>query len=80
MPRSTKRYKDDVYPRGDTRDVLKWPVEDRTFHIGQDYENEAVTTAQCAICGSKEFNVGCGDYYTAIRCPKCGWERMIHEG
>ena len=79
MPRSKRGHRDE-YPPGDTRDVLKWPRGDTTFHIGQSYEKEAATTAQCAICGSKEFNVGCGDYYTAIRCPTCGWERLIHEG
>ena len=54
--------------------------EDDTFHLGQCYENTAAKTVECAKCGSREFNVGSGSYFTAIRCPKCGWEVCFHDG
>lgn len=50
------------------------------FHIGQSYEDKAATTIQCTACGSTEFNVGKGSFFTAIRCVKCEWETCIHNG
>lgn len=50
------------------------------FHIGQAYETEAAKTLECTKCGGREFNVGRGEYFTAIRCPRCGWEYCEHEG
>lgn len=35
---------------------------------------------KCAICGSDKFNLGTGDYCTAIKCPNCEYEMVIHEG
>ena len=61
-------------------DVLRAVSSDETFHIGQVYEDEAVTTRECKNCGGCQFNVGQGSYFTALRCPKCGWECCIHEG
>lgn len=49
-------------------------TDDDTFHIGQCYENVAAKTIQCVGCDGKEFNVGEGKYFTAIRCVKCKWE------
>jgi len=61
-----------------------WPVQkledDTTFHIGQCYDKLAATTLSCKNCGNKEFNVGVGGHFTAIRCPKCEWEICIHDG
>lgn len=68
----------DIY---DARD--KWIAElkdDETFHIGQGYDDFAATTLSCKICGGTEFNVGVGHCFTAIRCPKCGWEVCVHDG
>jgi hypothetical protein len=50
------------------------------FHIGQIYEKKPATTLVCKTCGGYNFIVGQGDYYTAIKCPVCGYECMIHEG
>jgi len=50
------------------------------FHIGQSYEDEAAKVLKCKICGGMEFNVGRGDYYTAIKCIKCEWELCVHNG
>ena len=53
---------------------------DQSFHIGQSYEEKAAITMQCIFCLGREFNVGVGNYFTAIRCVKCEWELCIHEG
>lgn len=50
------------------------------FHVGQEYVDQPVPMFKCKSCGGTEFNVGSADYFTAIRCPKCGWESCIHEG
>jgi hypothetical protein len=55
-------------------------IEDNTFHIGQVYEDEAAQVLVCAKCKSREFNVGKGSYFTAIRCANCHWEKCIHDG
>jgi hypothetical protein len=53
---------------------------DNTFHIGQCYESHCAKTIKCKNCGSYEFKVGVGSYYTAISCVNCKWELAIHEG
>lgn len=56
------------------RDDIKWsiqPYDDGEYNMSD---------IRCKKCGALEFNVGSGDYFTAIRCPKCGWEECIHEG
>ena len=55
-------------------------TQDDLFHIGQSYQDEACKTYFCVECGSKDFNVGNSSYFTAIRCIKCGWEQLIHDG
>jgi len=54
--------------------------EDALFHIGQSYEEKVVDTLYCKKCGGKDFNVGVGSYYTAIKCVSCQWEVCVHEG
>ena len=64
-------------------DDSRWAVlieSDNTFHIGQCYENQAAKTVKCAFCGSTEFNVGMGSWFTAIRCKNCEWEQCAHSG
>ena len=61
-------------------DVYNLVEDDETFHIGQSYDDEAATTVECAKCHGRVFNVGMGDYFTAIRCVKCEWETCIHDG
>lgn len=56
--------------------------EDETikFHVGQSYTKDTAKAIACSICGGNEFNVGQGDFFTAIKCVKCQWEMCIHEG
>jgi hypothetical protein len=55
-------------------------VADDTFHIGQCYDSCAAKIVECSRCRGREFNVGQGKYFTAIRCVKCAWECCIHDG
>ncbi len=55
-------------------------LEDGLFHCGQIYEDTPAKTLQCKLCGSKEFNVGTGNYFTAIKCKNCEYELCIHDG
>jgi len=50
------------------------------FEIGQCYENHPAKRLECKKCGSKQFIVGAGNYYTALKCPTCKWECCVHEG
>lgn len=62
------------------RDDLITEVPESVFHIGQCYGEKVAATVVCKRCGSANFFVGRGDYYTAIKCPTCAWEICIHEG
>jgi len=53
---------------------------DEYFHIGQEYDDTPARKLACVQCGGKQFEVAEGHCFTAIRCPKCGWELRIHEG
>jgi hypothetical protein len=61
-------------------DDLTEQIDDETFHIGQCYEDDAARVLRCTKCKSREFNVGQGSYFTAIRCVNCHWEACIHDG
>lgn len=50
------------------------------FEIGQSYDIEPAKKLICKKCKNDKFFVGCGDHYTAIKCPICKYELMIHEG
>lgn len=50
------------------------------FHIGQSYEDHPARPVSCARCGGAQFHVAQGNFFTAIRCPVCGWELCIHDG
>lgn len=50
------------------------------FHVGQNYTDAPCKTYFCLGCGSDKFLVGDDDYCTAIKCPSCGWECVIHNG
>ncbi len=54
--------------------------EDDEFSIGQCYDSDPAKRLECTKCGSKQFVVGQGSYYTAIKCPNCKWEYCIHAG
>ena len=78
------------YPPGFPKSKIpKWeesPGEGRlvsgttSFHIGQIYDEHPAVAVACAFCGSQDFRVGIGSYFTAIKCPNCGWEYCIHNG
>ena len=54
-------------------------IDDNTFHIGQGYDGKTCQKYICK-CGNDKFNVGDSNYYTAIKCIKCGLEICVHEG
>jgi len=71
----------DHYPKDlDYDEVYDKKRDDKTWHIGQSYDGIKASSLFCAVCGSKEFNVGQGSWYTAIRCVNCKWEVSIHDG
>lgn len=76
MPRT----KDEGFLESDQEIVIREVPEDETFHVGQCYDKIAVTTLECENCGSREFNVGQGSFFTVLRCPKCKWESCVHNG
>ena len=41
---------------------------------------EEAQTLICRQCGSDQFIVAHWNYFTAIKCVKCKWERCIHDG
>lgn len=71
----------EVWPKGEEqRELLSYDKDAAQFHIGQRYEDKTALPLKCNKCGSKEFNVAQGSYYTAIRCVRCEWECCIHAG
>lgn len=67
---------DDKKERGD---CLEDNASGEPFHIGQPYEKKTARPLRCK-CGSAEFHLAQGDYYTAVRCIKCRMEVCVHEG
>jgi len=70
--------------------LLDWAMDDKMlepvpedtapFRVGQVYERQPAVRQRCAGCGGERFELAQGDYFTAVRCPACGWEACIHEG
>ena len=67
--------------------IDNWPkkpfnmiLSGREFHLGQCYEKHGAQQIKCGDCGSTEFHVALGSYYTAIRCKNCQIESCIHDG
>ena len=84
-----KTYEHDLWPEelcGDmfcgrrSYDDPYYEVDDGTWHIGQCWGGATVNSLQCKKCGGKEFHVGGGDLYTAVRCVACRWEVSVHNG
>ena len=51
------------------------------FNLNQVYEKPGDTKqVKCDICGASELEVGCGSYFTVLRCPKCRLEQCVHDG
>jgi predicted RNA-binding Zn-ribbon protein involved in translation (DUF1610 family) len=66
---------DDEYgPRG------MYEETDDMFHVGQCYTETPAKKIRCTTCKNDKLEVGRDEYFTAIRCPNCGWEECIHSG
>jgi len=63
----------------DFDDILIETEED-CFEIGQIYDSTPAKKIRCKKCGGDKFMVGCGGYFTAIKCPNCEYEMCIHDG
>jgi hypothetical protein len=74
MKKKNENYKEPQYTS-----VIRESRADE-FEIGQCYEDIPAKRLECKKCKSKQFIVGVGSYYTAIKCPKCLWEKNIHNG
>ena len=43
--------------------------------------SEPIYTYECRRCGGYKFIVGYTDSFeTSIKCPKCGFEKIVHDG
>ena len=71
---------DENYSEPDYEDVIKELPHDRTFIIGQCYDEKAATTLSCKKCSNTAFRVGKGTHYTAIKCTACSWQLCVHDG
>lgn len=54
--------------------------KDREDFVIADYDDAPLETVICKRCGSDEFIVGNAFCVTAIKCKKCKWQRVIHDG
>jgi hypothetical protein len=54
--------------------------EDRKEFTQADHSGKTLKTLVCRKCGGDRWIVGQGCYYTALKCPKCGWECCAHAG
>ena len=54
--------------------------KEQDFSIGQSYSKKTDDLMCCKVCGGDKFELGMGSYHTAIRCPQCKYEYLIHEG
>lgn len=55
--------------------------QDGKFKIHQIYTKKPCKTLYCAKCGTNKWYVGVDDYFTAIKCAKCGDKEIcVHEG
>ena len=53
--------------------------DDGLFHVSSPWDSLPVKTLVCKACAGVEFNVGVGSNFTAIRCPRCGWEKGVRD-
>ncbi len=53
----------------------------RAFRLHQCYESPAeMKEPICTKCKTRDFDVGCGSYFTVLRCRTCRAEVCIHDG
>lgn len=50
------------------------------FHLKRGSQSNGISTLVCKVCGNDKFTVGQSEFFTAIKCDKCGYELGIHEG
>ncbi len=62
--------------------VVEWRARGDFEFVGWDYERRPPNTCLCVKCGGDKFLVGNSPDcpLTIIKCPECGWERVVHEG
>lgn len=71
IPKEIKDQLEDIFDR----------KKDGLFHnLNGDDKRDQLKTIYCKICGGKEFYVGQGSYFTALKCKKCNWEACVHDG
>ena len=68
------------WPDGTTAEVLDFDSRRVPFEVSKIDEEDPAKSIACAECGSDQFSVAVGSYFTAIKCPNCGWELCIHQG
>jgi len=65
---------------GEENRELIYRSHDCTFYIGECVGEDACETLRCDICGNNKMYVGQVGHITAIKCPTCEWETVIHNG
>lgn len=74
----------DVWPNTEGNynndEMLQWDPDADRWHIGQCYVIEKARQVMCAKCKGNRFQVAQSDYWTGIKCERCGWELCVHEG
>lgn len=50
------------------------------FNMDKSSYSGGISTLICKICGNDKFVVGQAEFFTAIKCDRCGYELGIHEG
>ena len=69
---------EDTYQEYDNGEHYK-KSDDEVFLL-ESRHDDPVKVLECKSCGGRDFHVGRGLYFTAIRCVKCNWEEAVHEG
>ena len=72
----------DIYPKPRRDWVLLHEFiadNESKWHL-KDYARKSPKGVTCVLCGSVNFNVCQGEYFTGIRCINCNWELAIHQG
>ena len=67
----------------DSEVVLEYVIEKQQrddFHLKRGADQHGCSTLVCRLCGNDKFIVGQSQYFTALKCDRCGFEVGIHEG
>lgn len=63
--------------------IMEYVVEkkqQKDFHLVSEPEESSCETLYCRLCGTNSFVIGQKEFFTALKCEKCGYEVSIHEG